>query len=165
MEKQNAKQNRQEADKSFRYQRREMVKPVDPGDLAFALELGLAGADGRMPMESPARREVTVEIKPGHFETLNLKDTPVNRMWLAIRNHCGDDNNKFTSMFWRITALFAVSRTDQMKPWARENENEQLLHSATIEAAAVMPLHVAGDFEPAQFAERVGEIAKRVVCG
>jgi len=165
MEKQ--RRDRQNANESFWYQLRhlEILKPVAPEDFEFALRLGSAAATGQMPMKSPARRDVTFEMEPGGSRTIRFADTPFTRMWLAIRDHCGGDGNKFLAMFWRFDALLKVADTDQMKPWTRDSEDGWLLHPAMIEAAAVMPLDSTGDFEPAQFAERVAEIAKRVVCG
>lgn len=135
--------------------------PIDPDEFAFAFNLGVAATTYRMPMKSP--REYKLNIKSdGEMRSVQFADIPMNRMAFAIREHCGDDYDKFKSILARNIALIHVVRSDKAKSWMRIGPEAREIHPAVVEAAAVMPLDEKGEFDEGPFFKEVAEIALRM---
>ena len=140
------------------------VKPVDPREFAFALQVGSATFSGRMPMESLSRREFLVEDENGRPQEIILDDTRLNRAAVAILDQFAPDFEKFQSLMMRYFALLRLTPLEKMKQWqtTASAENSVAIHPAVLTVAATLPLDGSGGFDEMEFFSKVEEVASGI---
>ncbi|MBI3940088.1 MAG: hypothetical protein HY315_04580 [Acidobacteria bacterium] len=139
----------------------EKVRPLDPREFAFALQVGSAAFSGRMPVHSPIGREFLVEDTNGEVKGIALDDTRFNRAALAILDQFAPDFEKFQSVMLRYLALLRLTRLEEMRKWQKAvcGGNDVAMHPAVLIAAATLPLAKGGAFDEFEFFRRVEELA------
>ena len=139
----------------------EKVKPVDPREFTFALQVGSAAFSGRLPMESPIHREFLVEDEEGELKRIVLEDTRLNRAALAIQEQFAPDFEKFQSVMMRYFALLRLTRLEEMAKWQQQagDDGSVAVHPAVLVVAATIPLARDGAFDAAEFFSKVEEVA------
>ncbi len=143
--------------------RPELTPRVDPEQFAFALQLGSAASTYRMPMESPSKMGVGLEMPDGTVQQIRFTDVPLNRLALAIREHFGPDRKTFASVMTRFFALQRLWKNNRMKKWVRKVEGEpgaREVNEAVFTAAATLAVNAQGRFDENLFFKKVEEIAK-----
>jgi hypothetical protein len=141
------------------------LKSLDPEEFKFGLDLWIAAASQKMPMDNPADHSVTIE----GFGTVRFTDNPMNRATLAIAGHYKSmnlsDEERFArsaSFNFRIEALKKVIQHRRAAPWIREDEALIHIPDAVLCAAARGELRAVKDeveFEPQGFWDFVEQIA------
>ena len=136
------------------------VVEIAPEEFAFAMQVGDAAGAYRMPMESPSRLGVSIEMSPGDIQRIQLTDHPMNRFGMAVREHFGDDKRKMASFLMRWFALMKVMALPECQRYIRDEEGTSacLVHSAVFDAAAQMPLNEEWHFDTPAFFAKVGEL-------
>src|SRR5438093_5713348 len=102
----------------------EKTKPVDPEHFAVAVQVAAAAYSYRMPMESPAKQGLTLEMPDGNVEEIILSDVPLNRAALAIRDHFAPDMEMAGCALMRWMALMKVRSSEKMQKWVRHAERD-----------------------------------------
>jgi hypothetical protein len=140
----------------------EKTKPVDPEHFGFAMQLASAASSYRMPMESPAKQKIMLEMPDGKLQEIRFTDIPMNRAAMAIRDHFAPDMEAARSAMMRWMALVRLASHPSMRKWERrsgENQEWIEIHNAVFDAAALLPLNKNGDFNVKAFFKKVEEIA------
>jgi hypothetical protein len=140
----------------------EKTKPVDPEQFRFAMQLASAASSYRMPMDSPAKQRIMIEMPDGNVQQFSFTDIPMNRAAIAIRDHFAPDIETAMCALMRWRALARVISSPSMRKWERHSEEDPEgieIHGAVIHAAAVMPLTKNGHFDKRKFFKTVEEIA------
>jgi hypothetical protein len=149
--------------------------PIDPAEFRFCLELGAAAASQKMPMVNPESCEpILLQEENGDTTSILLKNTPINRAFLAIAQHFrssawsatdeSDGCARFTSVHLRFRAIANVMKHPLAKNW-RRGFNGEGTHEAVVDAAATAELNGNGEFDPKQFFELVEKIAAEKYSG
>ena len=142
--------------------RPENIKPVDPEQFGFAMQLGSAAASYRMPMESPTKQGLNIEMSDGTVQRLAFTDIPMNRAAMAIRDHFAPDMETARAAMMRWMALIRISSSEKMTRWRRrpaDDSDNIEIYAAVFDAAATVPLTDTGDFDEELFFRKVEEIA------
>ena len=140
----------------------DLLKPVDPEQFGFAIQLGSAAGSYRMPMDSPSTRGVTIDEGGGKIRRLTFTDIPENRFFMAIRDHFGSDHLTFQRVSFRWFALQNLHRSPKMKEWTKpdpEDPKAILISEAVFRAAACCPFTGGLEFDEETFFKTVRKLA------
>jgi len=81
----------------------------------------------------------------------------------AIRNYCGNDDEKFFAFSPGILAVQNIIYAKELSPWIRTDREggTPAVHVAIWRVAATMPIVQAGDFDVPEFCRRVSHLNPR----
>jgi hypothetical protein len=141
--------------------------PVDPEELRFAIQLGMAAAILQMPIDSPESRTIKLfDEETGEIQEIGIKDTVISRFEAAIAQEFGKDESKFYSIMNRIRALLGLMIEDKRcKPYLKTNPTDSthtLMNNVLIEVMAKFPISNdgEGEFDRDIFFREVKELLK-----
>lgn len=108
------------------------IQPVSLDDLLFALRIGEAAYDGRMPTPNPAKRELVLEK-----QIITFSDIPFNRAMLAVSEQFRDreEGYGFAVMF-RMMEVGKIRRDSLFASWCKDGA----IHSDLLTALAQVPM-------------------------
>ena len=115
---------------------------IDPHDIAEALRLMSRVYTG---MEAYTPRHYRLEVigEAGELETIEVDDTPLNRMLLALKEWYHEETaEQYLSLCWRLLSLSKLIREGALDDWIGMDPDDGALtiNGAVIRAAAELPL-------------------------
>jgi hypothetical protein len=142
--------------------KKEFLEPVDPEQFGFAIQIASAAHAFRMPMESPSTQGVNIEMGDGEIKRLVFTDIPINRAFMAMRDHFAPDFDTFQRVGLRFFALHKIWNSKNMEKWTKKDKDDPsvvLINEAVFRAGATCPLNEKGEFEETSFFMAVEKFA------
>ena len=139
------------------------IGPVDSQQFYAAIQIAGAAGTLRMPMESPSKLSVTLDLEDGTSEQHRFADTLMNRAMLAMLEFFGEDRRGFMNTYLRLFALQGPLQSKRMEKWTHKCEDDPAMlgvHMAVFKAAATLPLSEIGKFDEAAFFNEVERLAE-----
>jgi hypothetical protein len=137
---------------------------LDPEEFKGIFGFAMRAAGREIDSPHPPDHGINLQSDDGTINRISLKDNPMNRAGLALVQEYGADHDLFQNIMFRIGAFTAALEEAPMQKWKKpdpENPKRSLLHSAAIEAAALMPLKSDGFFDADKLDQKTREIADR----
>ncbi len=130
---------------------------VDPAEFKEAVMLVTRVYSGEDEFE-PGHYQVRYFDENGAEQTVELANTPLNRILLALREWYHEEPvEKYISVSWRIFSLSKLIRTGALKEWIQyEKDGEELYMPGFVTyAAATLPLNQVEGFDQDMFLSAV----------
>ena len=131
-------------------------------EFAFAFALAVHAGHLQIPVH-PQHYKVDLEDEDGEVSTLRFTDTRMNRAAIALKEHFGQEYEKFESAMWRFMAFIDLVRNDALVKWIRDSATDpqaKEVHPAFIEVCGQMRLTRQGKFSKNRFLQALERIAK-----
>ena len=129
------------------------VAEITPEELAFALKLADAAAEGKIPLSGVGDKGVRIDNEDGTVDDITFTDTPQSRAMFAIRDQFGD---RWMPVMMRAWAFAEVLDDPRMRDFVfvPEGASERKVDDSVIEIAAIMPLNPKDFFNHSTFFKR-----------
>ena len=129
------------------------VIPVTVADLERAQQLMQQGFEWNASLPEGAKTELDQSPLPRFLQAgINL-----------IREYCGADEEKFSSLATRVLALVRVVHSDKMARWVASPSDGATAgnwHPAILDVAASLPIRASGNFDISLFRDEVRNLAR-----
>lgn len=126
----------------------ESCQPLSYEEFEFAFALAMQAGYLKVPVY-PRAYGVNLQEGDGSVSRLVLTDIPENRAAIAVKQHFGEEYEKFQSFMWRFFALIDILHDPRAAGWIEDDPDDpeaQRMAVVVVNAAATVPLNKQGKF-------------------